>query len=70
MKEENALFINGNPVQWENVEETIRSGKFDKAQKVILNIDKRITHGKVVRLLDILKQQDFKKVVFGTYASQ
>ncbi len=70
MKEEMMIFINGVPIKWDLVEESIRKGSFDKSQKVILNIDKQISHGKVIQLLDILKQQQFKKVVFGTYASQ
>ena len=70
VKEEDSLFINGKPVKWAEIEETVRDGSFDKSQKVILNIDKRISHGKVIRLLDVLKKQEFKKVVFGTYASQ
>ncbi len=69
MKEGEIVLINGLPVQWDRVRETISEGDFDRTQKVILNIDKRISHGKVIRLLDILKLQKFKKVVFGTYAS-
>ncbi len=69
MKEGEVVLINGKPVRWEMVKQTISEGEFDKTQKVILNIDKRISHGKVIRLLDILKLQQFKKVVFGTYAS-
>lgn len=70
MKEEESLFINGAPVGWGDVGAAVEKGGFSKDQKVILNIDKAISHGKVVRLLDILKQQNFKKVVFGTYASK
>lgn len=69
MKEGEVVIINGKPVPWDMVTQTISEGEFDKSQKVILNIDKKISHGKVIRLLDILKLQHFKKVVFGTYAS-
>jgi len=69
MKEGEVILINGKPVPWEMVMQTINEGEFDRTQKVILNIDKRISHGKVIRLLDIIKLQQFKKVVFGTYAS-
>ena len=69
MKEGELVLINGRPVLWEMVMQTIKEGEFDKTQKGILNIDKKISHGKVIRLLDILKLLHFKKVVFGTYAS-
>jgi len=69
MKEAEVVLINDIPVHWDKVNKTIIEGEFDRTQQVILNIDKRITHGKVIRLLDILKLQKFKKVVFGTYAS-
>ncbi|MBU2643840.1 MAG: biopolymer transporter ExbD [bacterium] len=69
MKDEDVVLINGIPVDWPRVMETIKEGDFDKTQKVILNIDKKIAHGKVIQLLDILKLQQFTKVVFGTYAS-
>jgi len=69
MREENELFINGNPVKWEKLKQEVKNEKFDRKQKVILNIDKKITHGKVVSLLDILKLNNFKKVVFGTYGN-
>lgn len=69
MNETDDIFINGKPVVWEEIEQTIREDEFDRTQKVILNIDRKVPHGKVIRLLDILKTQNFKKVVFGTYAS-
>jgi biopolymer transport protein ExbD len=69
MKEGEVVLINGKSVPWEKVTQTINAGEFDRTQKVILNIDKGISHGKVIGLLDILKLQQFKKVVFGTYAS-
>ncbi len=67
MQEEQSLFINGKLVQWNNVAREIEKEKYDRKQKVILNIDKKISHGKVVTLLDFLKIHQYKKVVFGTY---
>lgn len=65
--EEEALFINGELFTWEQVASELEKGKYDRNQKVILNIDKTISHGKVVGLLDLLKTNRFTKVVFGTY---
>lgn len=69
MRNENELFINGNPIKWGEIKLEVKKEKYDRKQKVILNIDKDITHGKVVTLLDILKLNNFKKVVFGTYGN-
>ena len=70
MKTEDTVFINGSPVSWDEISKTVEDGQFDRSQKVILNIDRQISHGRVIGLLDFLKQQNFKKVVFGTYAGQ
>ena len=67
MRDENEVFINGALFQWKVVHSEIENPKYDRTQKVILNIDKKITHGKVVGLLDLLKTHQYKKVVFGTY---
>ncbi len=70
MAEEDELFVNGILFQWEEMKREIKDRKFDRTQKVILNIDKSISHGRVIELLDVLKINDFKKVVFGTYGKQ
>ena len=67
MRNEEELFINGVLFQWDQVKSEIQDWKYDRRQKVILNIDKKIAHGKVIELLDVLKTNQFKKVVFGTY---
>lgn len=69
MRNEEELFINGSPYKWSEVKEEIKQEKYDRNQKVILNIDKKIPHGKVVELLDHLKLGNFQKVVFGTYGN-
>ncbi len=67
MQNEDEVFVNGKPFLWQGLDKEIQHPKYDRKQKVILNIDKKITHGKVVTLLDLLKIHQFKKVVFGTY---
>ena len=42
---------------------TIKNRKYDRDQKVILNIDRKITHGRVIGLLDLLKTNQFKNTV-------
>jgi biopolymer transport protein ExbD len=67
MMNEAEIFVNGKRFTWQTIGEEIKQEKYDRTQKVICNIDKSISHGKVVQLLDILKIHNFTKVVFGTY---
>lgn len=67
MRDDDELFINGKLLKWKKVRKEIQDTKYDRDQKVVLNIDKKISHGKVISLLDLLKTNNFKKVVFGTY---
>ena len=67
MRDEEGLFMNGTLYPWKQIAQELKQQVYDRDQKVILNIDKKIPHGKVVGLLDLLKTNRFKKVVFGTY---
>lgn len=67
MRDEDEVFLNGQLFKWNRVEAEISKEVYNRKEKVILNIDKRIRHGKVIELLDILKDNRFTKVVFGTY---
>ncbi len=69
VRDENEIFINGTPFKWNDIGTEIGKEKYDRTQKVILNIDKKISHGRVVRLLDLLKTHQYKRVVFGTYGN-
>ena len=67
LHDQDRLFINGRQIEWEAVGEELGKKRYDRSQKVILNIDRAISHGKVIRLLDLLKLHQYKTVVFGTY---
>jgi len=69
VQNDETVLINGQIINWDAVGSIIKQKKYDRSQKVILNIDKKVMHGKVIHLLDILKLNGFKKVVFGTYGS-
>lgn len=69
VQNDETLLINGQIIDWNKIGVIIKKEKYDRSQKVILNIDKKVVHGKVVKLLDVLKLNGFKKVVFGTYGS-
>ena len=67
LHDEDRLFINGQQIEWDAAGDELGNKRYDRSQKVILNIDKEISHGKVIRLLDLLKMHQYKTVVFGTY---
>jgi biopolymer transport protein ExbD len=60
------LFINGVPVHIDALNDAIALEAYDRSRRVILNVDRTIPHGHVIRLLDVLKLHQFKKVAFGT----
>ena len=64
--QEDNLYINGEKISFLQMQKELESGHYDRSQKVILNIDKAVTHGKVIKLLDLFKLNQFNKVVFGT----
>lgn len=63
----NRLYLNGKQFTWDQVQQELESTQYDRAKSVVLNIDESIAHGKVIALLDLLKRNQFKKVVFGTH---
>ena len=69
VQNDETVLINGQVISWDKIASIITQKKYDRSQKVILNIDKMVVHGKVIKLLDVLKLNGFKKVVFGTYGS-
>ncbi|MGK0290832.1 MAG: biopolymer transport protein ExbD [bacterium] len=66
MKNSNEIFLNGKKFVWSNLGKEIQHKRYDRKQKVVLNIDQNIPHGKVIALLDLLRVHHYKKVVFGT----
>lgn len=66
MKTDSKIWLNGSPVTWEEMPEALDNPLFDRSQKVVLNIDQAVPHGKVIELLDLLRAEEFKKVAFGS----
>lgn len=66
MDEKERLYLNGIRFEWKQLDKEIQNSKYDRNKKVVLNIDQKVVHGKVIALLDVLKQNRFQKVVFGT----
>ena len=63
---EDQLLINGEVYTWKELENELNKKEYDREENVILNVDQSISHGSVIRLMDLLKSHEFKKVAFGT----
>ncbi len=61
------IFLNDNLVTFSNLVSEIK--KFDKTQKnksILLKADEGVTHGQVIRIMDLLRQQGIYKIVIST----
>ncbi len=61
------IFLNDNLVTFSNLVSEIK--KFDKTQKnksILLKADEGVTHGLVIRIMDLLRQQGIYKIVIST----
>ena len=60
------LFINGKSTTWQSMAEELKSKELNRVEPVILNIDESVIHRDIIRLMDILKNHEFQKIIFGT----
>ena len=67
MDQEEHLFFNDRELTWDEAVKVMKEEKYDRSKKVILNIDRSVSHGKVIQLLNKLKLAKYTKVAFGTY---
>ncbi|OGG94977.1 MAG: hypothetical protein A2508_09415 [Candidatus Lambdaproteobacteria bacterium RIFOXYD12_FULL_49_8] len=68
VKDREHVWVNHKQIPWDQLEAVLKNPFYDRNQKVILNIDQEVPHGRVVDLLDRLRSQKFLKVAFGTEA--
>lgn len=64
---EGRVYLEGEPVKIEDLEGLIR-GKLEKDpdRQFLLNADRKIEHGQVIRLLDLVRSSGAKSVLVGT----
>jgi len=67
LNKEGIMFLNKKAVSLENLEQALKEA-FPKMKEgaLILKADQDITHGKVVKLMDIIRNSGIKKLVIGT----
>jgi len=59
--------LDGQPVAPEQLEETLRALRTsESADLLVLQVDHRVSHGRVVQLMDTAKAAGFLRVAFGT----
>lgn len=61
------MFLNGQPIQPQQLESRIQQEvqKQKKSLQVIIAADQRVTHGKVMRLLDMLRRLGVEQYAFN-----
>ena len=67
VNKEGKVFLNDNEVAFEDLEERIKKVLPEmKEGTIILKADRDVSHGIVVKLMDIVKKSGVKKLVIGT----
>lgn len=64
---EKNLFLNDDPVSLENLAESVESlisAQTDKS--VVLHADEAVTHGQVIKIMDLLRKKGIYKIVIST----
>ena len=64
------ILLQGEPVLKQDLQETLHvlHEKIGK-DSILLNIDRKVPHGRVVRLMNQVKQSGFHRIVFGTQSA-
>ena len=63
---DNEVVFNGTPVALDNLEETMLAALSDiEDRTLVLNADKSVQHGTVIRVMDIAKKIGLEKLVIG-----
>ena len=67
MDKEGGMFLNRQNVTFDNLEEKVKEALPKmKDSALILKADKDVTHGQVVKVMDIVKRSGVKKLIIGT----
>ncbi len=61
------VYLNDEPIEIQLLTEALRRRLVDATEKsVVFNADSRVSHGKVVEILDVIKGAGVRKLSFGT----
>ena len=65
------LFLQGKPVSEKKLAAALRRLKKENVKaSLLMNIDRKVPHGRVVRLMSVVRESGFHHIVFGTQSAQ
>ena len=71
MSAEGKLLLQGKPVSEKKLAEALRRLKNENVKtSLLMNIDRKVPHGRVVRLMSVVRESGFQHIVFGTQSDQ
>ena len=67
MSAEEKLLLQGKPVSEKKLVKALRRLKKENPKaSLLMNIDRKVPHGRVVRLMSVVRDSGFQHIVFGT----
>ena len=71
MSTNSKLMLQGNPLTEKQLPDALRELKKSNARGgLLMNIDRKVSHGRVVRLMNLVRESGFQYIVFGTQSSR
>jgi biopolymer transport protein ExbD len=67
----NNLFLNDQLITINTmIEEMNKLGKISAENSIVLKADKEVTHGEIIRIMDILRKNKYYKIVISTHVPE
>ena len=71
MSTDSKLMLQGNPLTEKQLPDALRDLKKTHARGgLLMNIDRKVPHGRVVRLMNLVRESGFQHIVFGTQSTR
>ena len=71
MSADRKLMLQGNPLTEKQLPDALRELKKSNARGgLLMNIDRKVPHGRVVRLMNLVRESGFQHIVFGTQSTR
>ena len=71
MSADSKLMLQGNPLTEKQLPDALQKLKKTHARGgLLMNIDRKVPHGRVVRLMNLVRESGFQHIVFGTQSSR
>ena len=70
MSVDRKLMLQGNPLTETQLPDALRELKKTARGGLLMNIDRKVPHGRVVRLMNLVRESGFQHIVFGTQSTR